>query len=507
MSTAHYFCPLCTTPNVFTNYPLLFKHIRKEHREDSSFRIRCELSVFCGSRYTTFDSYRQHIYRCHRSLIDSFNNTNDSILSAVGDITDDMEDFFLDPLCNNQSNFIDNSDSLTDPDEEVGEMDYNFLNFDPISIPVIDNNITFQKIAEFYTRFLLELREYHLLPQKMVQSISSYISTLLDMIIKLIKTKMSTSTFISINDFDTAFAQINSIINCISKSEYQFLKQCKKYFNYEAPTEIILNTNEERAYYIPLKQSIGDMLKNEQLLKSIIDNINVLSNYVAKDQDLILSNRQGRSSILNLSRQANSNAFLLKLYTDGISITNPIGAKRDSHKFTCFYYLLDDMPEIIRSKVNSIGLFAMCYSKHLNDQNNQRILMDVLVNDLNNLQNEGISIVCPSSRIYFVFSTVCGDNLAANEIGGFQKTFSSGNFCRHCYITYEQRLIPLTDISFAPRTRLRHDIILNEIIANNNDHAIQGVRCSSWFMNLIGFHPTESLPPDLMHNIAEGNKQ
>ncbi|CAF4623099.1 unnamed protein product, partial [Rotaria socialis] len=27
----------------------------------------------------------------------------------------------------------------------------------------------------------------------------------------------------------------------------------------------------------------------------------------------------------------------------------------------------------------------------------------------------------------------------------------------------------------------------------------------SWFRNLIGFHPTESLPPDLMHDTAEGN--
>ncbi|CAF1420366.1 unnamed protein product [Rotaria sp. Silwood1] len=418
-----------------------------------------------------------------------------------------MEDFSLDPVSNNQSNFIDNSDSLIYPEEEVDEMDYNFLNFNPITIPVIDDNLSFKRIAEFYTRFLLELREYHLLPQKMVQSISFYISTLLDMIFKLIKTKTSTSNFISTNDFDTAFAQINSIINSISKSEYQFLRQCKNYFNYEAPTEIILNTNEERAYYIPLKQSIGSMLQNEQLLKSIIDNINSLSKYVAKDQDLILSNRQGHSIISNLSRQANPNALLLKLYTDGISVTNPLGAKRDSHKLTCFYYLLDDMPEIIRSKVNYIGLFCMCYTKHLNDQNNRTILMDVLVNDLNMLQNEGITIACPSSRIYFVFSTVCADNLAANEIGGFQKTFSSGSFCRHCYITYEQRLIPLTDISFVPRTRSKHDMILHQIINNNNDQIIQGVRGHSWFKNVIGFYPTESLPPDIMHDVAEGNKQ
>ena len=167
---------------------------------------------------------------------------------------------------------------------------------------------------------------------------------------------------------------------------------------------------------------------------------------------------------------------MLKLYTDEISITNPIGAKRDFHKM-CFYYLLDDIPDSIRSRVDSFGLFCMCYSEHLNDQNSARILMNVLVNDLNSLQNERITITRLSSGIYFIFTTVYADNLAANEIGGFQKTFSSGNFCRHRYITYEQQLIPLTDLSFVPRTKLMHDTILNQIITNDNDEIMKGIRC------------------------------
>ena len=146
-------------------------------------------------------------------------------------------------------------------------------------------------MAEFHTHFVLELQEYHLLPQKIIQSIMSYISALLDMIVKLIHTKSSTSSFISINDLNVVFAQIDSIIDSISKSEYRFLKQCKKYFNYEDPIGIILNSTEERAYYIPLEQNTRKILENETLLKSIIDRINSLSNYVTKDKALILSNR------------------------------------------------------------------------------------------------------------------------------------------------------------------------------------------------------------------------
>ncbi|CAF4009238.1 unnamed protein product, partial [Rotaria sp. Silwood1] len=302
---------------------------------------------------------------------------------------------------------------------------------------------------------------------------------------------------------EAIFTHVNWIINSISKNEYNFLKQCKKYFDYQPPTEIVLNTTEERAYYIPLKQSLSSMLQNGQLMQAIIDNINSLSTRAAKDNDLILSNRQSRSVKSNLSRQTNSNSLLLKLYTDGIGITNPIGAKKDSHKFTCFYYLLDDLPDIVRSQVNSIGLHCICYTKHLNKDNNRSILMKILVENLNKLQTEGITVPCLSSRIYFVFSTVSGDNLASNEVGGFQKSFSSGSFCHHCFVTYEQRHIPLTDISFVPRTRIKHDIIVNKIIANNEGQIIQSVKNESWFKDLIGFHATESLPPDLMHDIAE----
>ena len=133
------------------------------------------------------------------------------------------------------------------------------------------------------------------------------------------------------------------------------------------------------------------------------------------------------------------------------------------------------------------------------------IVMNVLVEDLNKIQTEGITIPCLSGRIYFVFSSIFGDNLASNEVGGFQKSFNSGSFCRYCFITYEQKHIPLTDISFVRRTRLRHDTIVSQVLLNNSREIVQGVRSPSWSTDLIGFHPSESLPPDVMHDFAEGN--
>ncbi len=501
MNQRHHFCSLCPSANLFTDFRSLFLHVRNEHREESPFTIRCELSVLCGSRYSSFDSYRLHLYRCHRDLIIS--SDDDATSSNDEQTVNDRQDLFSHLLLNDQSNSNADFASCLYEDEELDEMDLLLLNFQQQSLPLVNEQATLDKISLYYTRFLLELREHHLLPQKIVQSISSGICNLFDMILEVIKMK-DISSVASTNDLQTIFTNITDIINSISKNEYTFLKKCESFFDYQPPKEIVLNNTEDRAYYIPIKEGLLPMLRNGELIQSIMDNVHSLASRATMDKDLILSNRQCRSNRSKISHQNNSNVLLLKLYTDGIGITNPIGPKRDSHKLTCFYYLLDDLPDTVRSQVNSIGLYCIAYTKHLHDENSRDTLMNVLVRDLNQLQNEGITVPGFSSRIYFAISVICADNLAANEVGGFQKNFSSGNFCRHCYITYEQRHIPLTDISFVPRTRLKHDIIVNKLMTTNENN-IQGVNNQSWFKELIGFHPTESLPPDLMHDTAEGN--
>ena len=315
------------------------------------------------------------------------------------------------------------------PDEELDETDLVFSSFKSISFPFIDQQVNFDKLARFYTYFLPEFREHYLLPQKLVQFISSNICKLFDMILKLIKTKMSSlsSPFLSVTDFEAAFARIISMVNVISKNEYQFLKQCEKHFNYQPPTKIVLNPPNELVYYVPLKQSLSGTLQNDQILPTIIDHINYLSNRAAEDKDLVLSNRQGHFVKTNLQRQTNSSVLLSKLYTDGISITNPLDPHKDSQKFTCFYYLLHDLPETIRSQVDCIGLHRICYTKHLNDDTSRTIVMNVLVEDLNKIQTEGITIPCLSNRIQVI------PLILKQNTNLFFLLFLS-NYCKRCSI-------------------------------------------------------------------------
>ena len=104
----------------------------------------------------------------------------------------------------------------------------------------------------------------------------------------------------------------------------------------------------------------------------------------------------------------------------------------------------------------------------------------------------------------FSFSTVVADNLAAHMVGGFQTCFNSGNFCRRCYITYEDRKSPLPLSHIKVRTVGDHDNFVQEIKNSSNKSSFMGVVGESPLHDLIGFHPILSLPGDLMHDFIEG---
>ena len=191
------------------------------------------------------------------------------------------------------------------------------------------------------------------------------------------------------------------------------------------------------------------------------------------------------------------------MYTDEVGVTNPIGPKTDEQKLSLFYYILDDLPPIIRSLLNSIGLIGICISKFLNNQSHRHIFFDTMVNDLNELQTKGLTLTSFTGHLYFAFDLMAADNLAANDLGGFQKNFNNGYFCRMCYISYSYKSISLTDISFLIRSKTSHENYLSRMLQSNN--LIFSINRRSDFSNLVAFHPIKSVPFDIMHDFSEGN--
>ena len=83
------------------------------------------------------------------------------------------------------------------------------------------------------------------------------------------------------------------------------------------------------------------------------------------DDDLMFSLREA-----NFGAQLDDGSHLIQLYVDDISLTNPIGPRKDRHKMTMVYYLVEDIPAKFRSLVQSINLLAIAPSHSLKERGN-----------------------------------------------------------------------------------------------------------------------------------------
>ncbi|CAF4228074.1 unnamed protein product [Rotaria sp. Silwood2] len=422
-----------------------------------------------------------------------------------------------------QSNF----DTQThDEEEEQNERERETDDEDVICWPLLmekisrssEKKINLDFFEKFYVDFLLNLREGHCLQQNIIHTITSGFKSLIELIHELLKMKNRNSSIkyqntvtnpatddsILLSDMNEVISNIIERITGITRNEHRFVKLCKKYFSYASPKEIKLENANQTAFYIPIQSSIQQMLNKYDVLTMLKKNFNENVNRNAADTDLMFNYRHALHGKVHPVLKNKPDALLFQLYIDEISLTNPIGAKKDTQKITMIYFQLEDLPDTVKSMLNSIGLVAMCHSNHLSNKLNRKIFFDPIVEDLNALQTTGVFIPILGDYLNFAFTVLVGDHLASNDIGGFQKNFNTGEFCRHCHVNYDQKLVPLNQISHPCRMRDQHDNIVQQIINLNNNVVLRGVVDASPLASLIGFHAVISLPNDLMHDFNEG---
>ncbi|CAF3502492.1 unnamed protein product [Rotaria sordida] len=508
MSENSYFCQLCSSTSAYYSFDALYTHINLVHGNDRSFKLRCELTPLCGSIYTTFASYKCHIYRHHRDLISKSLDKVNELSCPDGSLNNDYafcyaDDDGLEPqTINNQKDY--SFELMNEYDEET-ELDHPL--FTETNLKHDEEPFYMKKFQKYYTRFLLELREQHLLSQNIISSITSNISVLFNIVLNIIKrtgndANTTATAVIPIVKVEETINQTIRMIENTASNEYKFLKSCKEFFKYEEPYELEFDKSGKCGYIIPIKKSIQNFLNKPEVIDLLIKNTNETILASKNDKDLLLTYRDGTAAAANKSLQKDRTSFLLQLYSDEVSVTNPIGPKKDEQKLSLFYYILDDLPQIIRSLLNSIGLIGICLSKFLTNPSHRHKFFETMVNDLNELQTKGLTLSCFTGRLYFAFDLMAADNLAANDFGGFQKNFNNGYFCRMCYISYTYKSVPLTDISFLFRSKTSHEYYLNQMLQSKN--SIFGITRRCDFSNLIAFHPVKSLPFDIMHDFSEG---
>jgi hypothetical protein len=535
----------------FSSFVELFRHIGLFHQNDRSFQLSCNLHQSCGSSYKTYSAYKSHIYRHHSDFLQASTATSlhtdfPLLHDILAPLIDELDPNVLDEI-------------VDDGEEPMPQSTATFVD---------GNDVSMRDIEYTYVRFLLQLREEFLLPQKIIQSISSNIVTLFERVHGLLEQKSvssalpTTTTLTDLTDqrvvktdvLAATIREVSQTIEATTRNEYQFLKSCEQMLDYRPPRELVLSGSGDKVeygYIIPIAETLTSVLRSQELFSLLLDNVVHQQQATINDNDLMFSIRDG-----NLGARIDDDSLLLQLYTDDIGLTNPIGPKKDSYKMTMVYFLLEDMPDKYRSQLQSIHLLGICRSNALKvydraasyrlkssifsetiffgktgglkgtfgvgkvlnpfdstfvkldnrfskDVNNAKRFFQAIVTDINILQEQGLII--NGVHVKFSISTVAADNLAAHSLGGYQASFSSGYFCRRCYVTYADRILPLSPTSVVHRSSFDHDKNLQRIATDPTQIPLFGIVGPSVLADLDGFHPTTSLPGDIMHDFLEGS--
>ena len=154
----------------------------------------------------------------------------------------------------------------------------------------------------------------------------------------------------------------------------------------------------------------------------------------------------------------------------------------------------------------NINLLAIAPTEIIRNQG-----LDLLLNDfvetLNELDEIGIYFTFNNQKqIFHGFLAFClGDNLALHWIGGFFESMGKAKrFCRHCEITYNERLDGDTAECSDLRLIERHLEALDMIENAESLKSIFGIKMRSPLLKLKNFNICNSLLQDPMHTLIQG---
>lgn len=138
--------------------------------------------------------------------------------------------------------------------------------------------------------------------------------------------------------------------------------------------------------YIPLIESIKQLLQNQDILELVI-------NQPVERMDGFYSDIQ-TGSVYRQNFQQNQIALPIVLYFDDVEICNPLNKRAGTHKICLFYYSLANLPVLYRSRLPAIRLLAVIKRSIMN-KHNLNVVLEGIKTDLETL-SRGITLTINS---------------------------------------------------------------------------------------------------------------
>lgn len=495
-------------------------HLQNFHHAESNEGQRCGINN-CPVSYKDPRSLRSHRSRAHRrqiinnevmrnvqeqenerereniNLVDIPDELNEDILSEAGD--SEVEEVVIDP------NLSDDTEEESTDDEEDGAENNN---------PGINDE---RKRA--LGRFLLNLRGNTNISEKQISGIliilqdvvRTYVSNSLHRVQQTLEERgINLGNYVNLDNEIKAIDCIFDLNNKVKRTEYLI-----KEFDVLMPIRYTLGrrfvkygsaaTGENRPskrkrdemMFIPITKTIQKFAEN--------NSFRGLLKYNETREGIFSSVEDGSRYKNEIWWKDHDDSLHIKLYNDEVDMCDGLGSKSSGHqKLLMIYCSLTDIDQVYQSELRHHFLVGIARSEDVKRYGMNKILKPI-VKDIKLLE-EGINGPNETYIEGGLFATT-GDNVAQNSICGLKESFGRTlHCCRFCLADLSEiRTLREENLNLI-RNSVDHDRQVLEIENSEGFEKEQlstayGINVRSILNELRGFHITEGVPPDPVHDI------
>lgn len=487
-----YVCTLSTCRREFEIFKDLICHLKNHLRR--GLTIICP-HASCNINYKQVASFSSHLTRKHRNL---------SVCSRNVLLTDnqDQDELFELPFeTSSNDNLSGNSETNFNIISANSEVRMHSVEKEE---DIIMNNLA---------QFCMKLEYQYLVPETTVQFSVEEIFKIHGQSKEFFKSQLSKtlrSENIPSHNVDRIVAQsfskdpFENQYDRNWKSSYRRKEFFKRTFTFVKPEKIkYVKTIKKKGitrfvntfyYYVNIKETLKACFSVDKSLRLDVKPA------VRRTDGLLADVTDGKVYQDNIFFQENPSSVRIILYQDGVEIVNPLGGAKRKHKILAVYLSILNLPEHLRTRINSIKLVALCNERLFDHQ----IVYGKIVEDLKELEEIGFQL--PNGNFVKVgVACIAGDNLGSHSLGGFVESFSKAlYFCRFCYVDQLNFHGPDGEtMRFDLRTVPSYHDCVRRVPGQGKNY--RGVKFNSVFNSLRSFHVcSPGLPCCFGHDLMEG---
>lgn len=324
------------------------------------------------------------------------------------------------------------------------------------------------------------------------------------------------------NFSDTISDTFGNIQNPFSSLGTSYLQASyiKKNLNYVQTKEVVLGKKilrrnwkdkrslvekDETFQYIPLIESLCQLLSNTKIAKLIIKKPNQC------EDDIYYDICDGQVFRTDNFFTEHPDALQIIIYHDAVEVCNPLGSQAGKHKLDMFYYTLGNLNPKFRSRHCAVRLLAIVNAK-LVQKYGYHAILEPIIEDIQKIEGGFPCLVNGTQKVVYGKVVSCtGDTEGQHEWGDYKVGVGFAfQKCRHCQCHYEAMQQSFYEEDFVMRSKESYDRQCREIEEapteqlKNDLGTTYGITKRSPLCDLGSFDVTKQLPQDIMHTLLEG---